>query len=155
MESTLDLLFTFPSNPAESLLFKQKMIEEIQSGERSAIKIKAQLARVLFDLKEITDSEEMRKEVLSEIELNNGEYKGEHFTAKQGEFGTKYDFSECGNSIWESAKKEEELAANKRKYQEDLMKLHKESWVNEETGEVINPPVKTSNTNVSITLNKK
>ena len=134
--------------------FKNTLLSECEVGEISAIKFKAILQLAIDALTEVKDSSIVRKAVIDEIDLEGGELKGSFFVAKKGEFGVKYDYSGCGFSEWSDAKNDEEKAKAKRTEAESLLKAHKVSWVNESTGEVIYPPVKTSTTNVSITIKK-
>lgn len=134
--------------------FLDSLVEEVENGEISAIKFKAILQLAIDTLTIVKDSNIVRKAVIDEIDLEGGELKGSYFVAKKGEYGVKYDYSNCGYANWSDAKNEEEKAKAKRIDAEAILKAHKDAWVCEATGEVIYPPTKTSITNVSITIKK-
>lgn len=149
-------LFGLPSNNEEVEYFKRHAVEEIGNGDYPALKIKGQLVRLINMLTDINESEELRNACLSEIDLENGsEYKSSEFTIKKGEFGTKYDYSGCGHIGYENAVKDVEEATKKKKAIESFLKSIKETYIDEETGLVYQPPVKTSKTNVSVSFKTK
>ena len=134
---------------------EKTLLDEVENGEIAAIKFKAILQLAIDTLTAVKDSTIVRKSVIDEIDREGGEVKGAYFVAKKGEYGVKYDYSGCGFSEWSDAKQEEDKAKAKRTEAEALLKAHKDSWVCESTGEVIYPPVKTSTTNVAITIKKQ
>lgn len=151
----IEEIFGMVSTNSEALHFKELAIEEIGNGEMPALRIKAQLVRLIKMLTDINESEELRKACLAEIDLENGsELITSEFSIKKGEFGVKYDYSACGHVGYENATKDVEYAKEKVKTIETFLKSLKETYIDEGTGLVYYPPVKTSKTNVSVTFKK-
>lgn len=76
-----------------------------------------------------------------------------------GETGVKYDYSTCNDKEWADLMNGEEIIANRRKDREKFLRSIKKPMgiANEATeGEtmMVNPPVKSSTTNVKITFPK-
>lgn len=135
--------------------FAQGLLAEATEGEISAIRMKAYLTLVIDTLSAVKDADDLRRAVINESDFfENGVVEDKYFIAKRGEFGVKYDYSACNYSVLTRAVEDESKAKKQRVEAEKLLKAHSKSWVDDETGEVIFPPVKTSITNVSITIKK-
>jgi len=72
------------------------------------------------------------------------------------EVGTKYDFTACNDIAWNELKQQEDWIVSARKKREELLKTISINYlsVEKETGEVVKPPLKTSETGLKITLKK-
>lgn len=70
--------------------------------------------------------------------------------------GVKYDYSACGDPVWQRLKEQAEAAAKALKEREDMLKTIKsqQTMVDDESGEVftINPPVRSAKTGLKLTL---
>jgi hypothetical protein len=75
---------------------------------------------------------------------------------KVKEAGTKYDYSNCGDKIWEQYDFMEKSNAEAKKGRANFLKSLKksETLVDDETGEIytIHPPIKKSSTIVQVTI---
>ena len=79
------------------------------------------------------------------VVLNNAEYE-------VGEFGVRYDYSGCGDTVWQRLKEEAEAANKRLKEREEFLRAIKGhvSSADPDTGEILEiySPVRTSTTSV-------
>ena len=69
------------------------------------------------------------------------------------EMGTKYDFSGCNDSLLDGLYVDMEMLKTKIKTRESMLKsISEDSPAVSMEGEILNPPLKTSKTGISITL---
>ena len=132
-----------------------EIIAELRAGEIEPLKMKI----LMRCLESVSDR---IKPLLDELARDEAEKYGEkEFTlmgakVRLSEVGTKYDYSECGDSTYRSLEDELSKANHAIKSrQEWLRSLDKPiTVVNEDTGEIeqISPPVKSSKSSLVITI---
>jgi hypothetical protein len=132
-------------------LFYQKVKNEIISEQENPLKVLRQLKaieKIVADLQKDPDIEEL---ILDEAE-KYGQKQIEEYgvTFEIREVGAKYDFEATGDSKWKELKEREKQIQEERKEREKALKAHNQEWVDADTGEVINPPVKSSKTKVTV-----
>lgn len=127
--------------------FSDSVISEVKQGNESAIKILVQLRAMEMAskriIKEITDN------FLTEADKYPGtkfEFQGNEIS--KGDVYTEYDYSVCGDTVFERLEVDFETAKSKLDERKTFLKTIKEPivLVDELTGEVIkiNPPQKKS-----------
>lgn len=116
--------------------------------------------KIWIMLNEVSKAVEDCKKSLRDLAVSEAEKYGKRFEHNGYEFkiqetGTKYNFENCGDPVWQSYKQSALSVSEKVKERETFLKSLKKSVtiVNDETGEVseIQPPVKTSTTNLVLT----
>jgi hypothetical protein len=154
-----------PSNPVSLLRLGASTKHQIQSLVKGVIEgvdngdISALETFLLLKAWEDV-GEEIKKAVRSKAVSEASQYQGKLTLygneIETFEAGTKYDYSKCGDTIWERLNADANTAIEKRKSREALLRSLKEpeTVIDAFTGEIvtINPPPKTSTTTVKITI---
>ena len=149
---TLNLL---ANTQTEIDVFSDSVIASVKEGEVSPLKVLIQLRAM----------ERASKRILSMIQENYMN-AADLYVEKQFEFlgnliektelGTKYDYTRCGDPVWEQRKAAADSADGLVKEREAFLKALRQpvTIVIEETGEVvkINPPTKTSTSGLKVTI---
>jgi chromosome segregation ATPase len=149
--TTLSVINVMPSNKAEVKTFVQDAKERILSGNENTLKIAAQLKAMEEVIKELREDKDIREAVLNEYEKTGKTFQMFNSEFQKKETGVKYDFSVCGDTEWEDLNKEIEPIKAKIKERETFLKVVK-NQISTTDGIIINPPVKTSTTTVTVTL---
>lgn len=106
-------------------------------------------------------SERILKEIAPNILKEADQYPGTEFEyagnkITKAEHGAKYDYSNCGDPVYEKLLGESTLANDRLKGREIFLKSLKEplTVVDEDSGEVskINPPTKKSTSGLNVTI---
>jgi hypothetical protein len=149
--NALSTITIMPSTRQEIDSFYQKAKTEIINGEENPLKILKQLKAVEKVVTELLKDKDIEDHILEEAE-KYGQKKFEDYGVEfeVREIGARYDFNVTGDSTWQELKQKEEEIKRQRQEREKTLKAHKEEWVDSETGEVINPPVKSSKTKVTV-----
>ena len=148
-----------PASKEEQAVISSAMINSVLDGEIDAIKAVVQAKSLVETLTLFLKDKGVNDLVLREVEKYGKQTSKDGATISIKEVGSKWDYSECGDPIYNrlSAKKAE--IEEKLKEREALLKVTKEprTEVDEETGEVytVNPPSKSSTTSYSITFKSK
>lgn len=66
--------------------------------------------------------------------------------------GVKYDFTVCGDSEWDSINSEMLILDKKKKEREKFLKTLTKPIADSDTGEIINPPIKTGKLGLNIKI---
>ncbi|MGB9697716.1 MAG: hypothetical protein ACPL2D_10610 [Ignavibacteria bacterium] len=137
--------FTYlPQSKKERQLFCDMVENEILSGNRNPLEVEIMLKNLEETIKEIRKRPRIKEAVLHEAEKyveKTFELMGCRIT-KTGK--TDYDYSVCGDPIWDDLKQQFDLIKEKMKNREDFLKtLQYNSAVDPNTGVVLNPPAKT------------
>lgn len=144
--------------------FAEQVIEAIENGKVSPLKVHCQVKAMENLLKQFTDkkeggalAEKYSAHLLEEAQRNGKtfEYHNGTFTIKEA--GHKYDWSQCGDAqLLADMQQAEELEARIKERQEFLKKVPAKGLtsVDQETGEAVTlyPPAVKSTTTVSVTL---
>lgn len=144
-----------PTLKEEITEFGEAILKALDSGEVKA-------SDILLRFKGISKVEEYIKGKLSKMVVNELSAYPEKVVILNGaefkvaEFGIKYSYEECGDTVWVKLKEEAEAATKALKQREDFLKGIKgsETIVDPNTAEIITvyPPVKSSTTSVQITI---
>lgn len=159
METSLTVINQLPQTKSEQKVFVQQLVDFVLSGECDPLKIEARMKNLEDIVKDYRKNTEIRELLLEEVrKYPKGVAEMFNATFQEKETGVKYDFSQCGWSVYnELCIKIEELSA-KKKEMEEIMKIHKDPWpyIDPETGEecIINPPFRTATAQVVVTLKK-
>lgn len=130
------------------------IVDHVKRGEGNPIEISAKLDFVMKICENA--KKDLKDAVISE--LNKARERKDYFGYKieVAEVGTKYDYSQCGDSKWYDLQDQLEKIKAKISDREAMLKAIKEPqmFVDEETGELfkVTPPVKTSTTTPKFTL---
>ena len=150
MENALSTLSVMPENKAEIKTFVASFVEAAKNGYNEPLEV----------LKKLKILEEVAKQCKSELKEffenesdNYSETTIEAFGCKFTKSNrTTYDFSVCNDSELEIRYKALEQAKEAVKERETMLNTLKTETVSMETGEVIHPPAKTTNSILSVTL---
>lgn len=100
-------------------------------------------------------NEAVRQLSKGKIKLHKGEsYITHGVEITEAETGVKYDYSKCNDSEWNSLTEKIEPLIELRKSREKFLQSIRKDWIDEETGEVINPPLRTGSTSYKLTFKK-
>lgn len=144
-----------PSTQTQIDVFSDGVIESVQSGEINPLAVLIQLRAIQ------KASERILKEIHPNLMNEAGKYAENEFEfagnkITKSEHGTRYDFSNCGDTVYQRLFELAFEATGQLKERENFLKAVKApfSLLDESTGEVvvIQPPTKksTSGLNVSI-----
>ena len=132
------------------------IIEQIEGGELNPLKVHLQVKAIEDFTKKILDNKTYKDCLIAEADKNGRKFDFFGAEFMQKEAGTKYEYSQCGDSkIIELLAQQETLKAEIKK-REDFLKMLPIEGVDTVTdeGEVITiyPPSKSSTTTVQVTF---
>jgi len=143
-----------PSTQTQCDVFSDGVIQSVQAGEVNPLTVLIQLRAIA------KASERILKEINSNIMTEAGKHPENKFTyagceLTKAELGTKYDYSNCGDSFYT------DLIAEKAKLDEKIKK--RETWLKavdgtenviSEDGEIctVRPPTKKSTSGVTVSI---
>ena len=131
---SLILFKNFPETKKESNLFVSKVVDLITGGECNPIEIELKLKMFENVISEMRKNENVKSAVSSEVDKYS-EKTINIFNAKITKSGkTTYKFETCNDSVYDNLK-------IKLKERETFLKSLKQEVVNNETGEIIKPPI--------------
>jgi len=143
--NALSTLSEMPLTKTECKTFANMAIEEILSCERNPLQIEIQLKALEETIKLIRENEQVKKCLQTEAE----KYTEKTFKFQNAEISkmsrSNYDLSTCNDSIYNKLKSD-------IKEREAFLKALNSQVANPETGEIINPPVKTYTNYLQIKL---
>ena len=154
-QSPTELLTLMASTSTQIDVFSDGVIQDVQAGNINPLAVLIQLRAMERASERIL--KEIKDNLLREADkypTNEFEYMGNKIT--KAEHGTKYDYSNCGDPVYEQRLKIAKEATEQLKERENFLKAVKApfSLLDEGSGEVatITPPSKksTSGLNVSI-----
>lgn len=136
-----------------------EIIKKLNNGEIDPLLLLARfkiLEKVQENIKDLLrDYSNKESDKYSSTERKIG-FEKHGFLYKQGEFGTKYDYSTSKDPLWPQLKKEADDANFALKQREEWLRQIKTSEIllNGETGEYITiyAPAKTSTTSTTVTI---
>ncbi len=100
-------------------------------------------------------NESIRQQVSGKIKLQKGEsYRRYDVEITEEETGVRYDYSHCNDAEWNQITKELEPLLLKRKQREEFLKTIRKEFVDEETGEIIQPPIRSGKLGYKLSLKK-
>lgn len=144
-----------PATQTQIDVFSDQLIESVRQGEVNPLEVLVTLKafekmsdRVLKEIRDnfVTESEKHPERIF--------EFAGNKI--EKAEVGTKYNYSICGDPVYNQRLKISQQAQEQLKEREDFLKTLKEpiTLVDEGTGEIatIIPPSKTSTTSLKVTI---
>lgn len=156
--TTTSILALFQTNKEERQSFTLSLINEIESGNVDPLKIHLQV-KCMEDIIKLLNSNTIYKKAVLDAAEKQGEksfaYNNSKFEIK--ETGVKYDYSNCGDTVWQMLEQKCSSAAEDLKQRETFLKTVPSKGMqvlDEQTGEMITvyPPSKSSTTSVAVTL---
>lgn len=153
--SPTSLLHLLASTSQQIDFFSTSIINEVKDGQESPLRVLIQLRAMEKASKQILDG--IREEVITAAE----KYPGKDFELygnklSKEELGVKYDYSTCGDTIYERLQTDFNTAKASLDERTAFLRQLKSPMtvVDEMTGEVvtIKPPVRTSTTGVKVTI---
>ena len=148
-----------PSSKEEQSVLSSAMINSVLDGEIESIKAVIQAKSLVETLTLFLKDKGVNDLVLREVEKYGKQNSKYGATIAIKEVGSKWDYSECGDPIYNRLSSQKAEIEEKLKAREALLKATREprTEVDEETGEVytVNPPSKSSTTSYSITFKSK
>ena len=148
-----------PISKDEQTILSSAMINSVLDGEIDPIKAVIQAKSLVETLTLFLKDKGVNNLVLREVEKYGKQTSKDGATIAIKEVGSKWDYSECGDPIYNSLSAKKAEIEEKLKERESLLKSTREprTEVDEETGEVykVNPPSKSSTTSYAITFKIK
>mgnify|MGYP007061387645 CR=1 FL=1 len=157
-EKASSQLTVLPSNKSQINTFVERFRAELDAGYINPLDVAIQLKAMEELIKILRADELVRDRIMTEVEKDPQKvfsYKGAK--VERAETGVKYDFSGCNSSVLNDLyAKRKELLDQIKKTEDALKTIEKAETetYDKVTGEKINPPVRTSNSYVKITLGK-
>lgn len=162
------ILALFDTTKAQRESFVQSVVDSIENGEISALKVHIQLKSIEGIINSLTNIDPKKNKLSNLAKTYNRllldeaeQYGAKEFTFHGAtisirETGSKYDFSVCNDRKWEHLKVYESEVSEKRKQREEELKTIDKVRVetDPETGETFElfAPVKSSKTSVIVSL---
>lgn len=148
------ILSLFQTTKAQRTSFVNMIREAATDGNAKPLNILLQAKCMAEVAKAITDDP-----TLKDLYLSEGVKEGKKFTYLNAEFqqkevGTKYDYSDCNNPVLSDLLAQQEVLTAKIKEQETLLKSIPtgQEIVHAETGCMMKAPIKTSTTQLTVSL---
>lgn len=156
--STTSILAIFETNKEQRLSFCNDMLTRIDSGEVDPLQVHLQLKCMEDIVKQLTSNTIYKRSILEAAE-KYGQKTFQFHEAKVEikEVGVKYDFSKCGDTVFEMMEQKSKSADADLKQRQDFLKTVPEkgmTTLDELSGEMITvyPPSKSSTTLPVVTL---
>lgn len=152
MTTELSKLLQLPETKSDIKVYVSKLKHDILEGENDPLKVLKLIKcyEVVFDeLKHDPDIEQAIQKEASLYSENTIDLHGCKFTKMER---PTFDFSVCGDSELTSLYSQISILKEKIKERETFLKVVPDNFVNMETGEILNRPIKTSKSVISVTL---
>jgi hypothetical protein len=147
-----------PTTVSQRITFIEKFVTELEAGyiepETTAISLKAmeELVKALRANPRIRD---IMVDAVNKHPEKFFEYQGAKF--EKAETGVSYDYTVCKSTVWQQLKEKSDKADKALKAQEEFLKslaFTEEDFFDNDTGEKLYPPAKSSNSYFKVTLRK-
>lgn len=154
-ETPVQLLTLMANTSTQIDVFSDGVIQAVQGGEINPLTVLVQLRAMA------KASERILKEIDANIMAEADKYSEKAFdfmgnTITKAEHGTKYDYSNCGDPIYNRLLRVATEASEQLKERETFLKAITKpfSFLDESTGEVflISPPVKKSKSGLNVSI---
>lgn len=153
--SPASLLRLMPSTSDEINRFSNRIIQAVKNGEENPLDILLQVRAMEKSFKIILDK--IKDNYLVESEKHPGtsfQYRGNDI--QKGDVKTDYDYTVCGDPIWEQRKTILDMAESQLKERQDFLKALREpiTLVDDESGEVatVRPPLKKTTPGLKVSI---
>jgi len=156
LQST-NLLSLFDTTKAERQTFINDVLVKLDEGLIDPLKVHLQVKSMESIIEGLTKSETYKSFVLDAAQKHGSKsFEFGNASIQIKEAGTKYDYSQCGDTRYLQLEKASEEAAESLKARAKFLQslVAPLTLLDEETGEAVTcyPPSKTSSTTVSVTL---
>ena len=138
----------------------QTTVNEILDGGKDIVQISEMLTKVQLLIKEMKDSSEFNDALIYEVTKFGKGYVTPGGTKMEvGEFGTKYDFSQCCDTMFDSLEQQQKSIDEAVKERKEFLRIVPSEGMqllDAASGEIITiyPPSKSSSTSVKFTIQK-
>lgn len=140
-----------PSTMEQLTKFEMMFISEMEN--KNPLEIAIQLKAMEELISNLRANNKVRDYIMSEIDkYPEKSFKYQGATFEKAETGVKYDYSQCGDSVLNKLEEQSKKVSKELKERQKMLQIIKEPVANPETGEVINPALRTSNSYVKISL---
>lgn len=120
---------------------------------KDPLKVAVQLKTLEDLVKNLRSNTVIRSYIMNEADkYPDKTFKIDGVGFEKSETGVKFDFSKCEDSEYDELIKKKATIDNKIKSKTAFLKKLKEPYVKIDTGEIINPPLRTSNSYIKISL---
>lgn len=147
--NALSTVTVMPTTKAEIATFVNGAKQEILSGNYNPIEIEIQLKAMEEMIKALRSDAEIKEYLADELNRHGGKYEGAKATISTRN-STRYDYS--GDSVWKEIKAHEDEVSEERKKREKMLQNLTEEMADPQTGEIIYPAVKSSQTSIVVVL---
>lgn len=156
LQST-NLLSLFDTTKAERQAFVNDVLTNLDGGIIDPLKVHLQVKAMESIIEGLTKSDTYKSFVLDAAQkYGSKSFEFGNASIQIKEAGTKYDYSQCGDPVYDRLEKEAQEANEKLKARQKFLQTINGfiTVLDEETGQVLclYPPSKTSSTTVSVTL---
>ena len=152
MEAAISQFSNLPQTKAERAHFVELVVNEILNGERDPLEVEIYLKNIEETINEIRKNSEVKQLLINEAAKYNAktfDFKGSKITISQR---SSYDYSTCNSSEWSELDHQIKELKEKQKTIEKQLSVMTKSIVDAETGELINPPAKSTTEFLTIKL---
>lgn len=155
--TTTSILSLFETNKEQRQSFALGIVDALQNGEADPLKVHLQVKCMESIIKLLNENTIYKKSILEAAEKHGKSFEFMNSKVEIKEMGTKYDYSQCGDTVWQMLEQKAGSAADDLKQRETFLKTVPSKGMqvlDEGTGEMITiyPPSKSSTTSVAITL---
>lgn len=156
--NTQEVLKLFQTSKEQRESFVSAIISSLQNGESDPLEVHLQI-KCMEDVVKLANANTVYKKTVLEAAERFGEKSFQFHNAKVEikETGVKYDFSNCGDIVYNELQTQVDELSAKLKQRADFLKTIPQKGMivtDESSGETftVYPPSKSSTTNVAITL---
>lgn len=154
MEKAISSITNFVTSKEGITKFVNQCVNEIEAGLIDPLHMVIYLKTMEKIIEGI--QVKIKSSALSEAEKYGKSFEFRGAKIECAELGTKYDFTNCGDVVWDDLNKKITELTEKRKEREAMLKTVKDSMtlVDESTGETwkCHPPIKTSTSGIKVTI---
>ena len=127
----------------------KKMVSDVQSGIADPL----QTFLLLKNLEEVCkeSKQKISQSAMTEIQKFGDKITIGNYTLTKCNVSTTYNFSKCSDSIFEVLESEFELSKKRLDDRKDFLKALRTQAIEQETGEIINPPLKIQIEGIKVT----
>ena len=154
METAVSTLSTFNTSKEGIKRYVDQVVGEIKNGVMNPLLAHLYIKSMEKSLEGI--SAQIKEDVINEAYKYEKSFDFHGARIEQAELGTKYDFTNCNDVVWNDLNKKITELTEKKKEREAMLKTVKDTMtlVDESTGETwkVNPAIKTSTTSIKVTI---
>ena len=154
MEKTTSIIKSLPSTKAQMTLFITKVSEELKSGYQNPLDFYLQAKYASETLKKVLEDKDIRDLAITEAKKYGKTFESNGNKIEYSEnISPKYDFTVCGDRVWEELQAQLSTLQEKIKERETFLKaIPANSTIIDEDGVQLSPPLKKSSEGLRITI---